>query len=319
MSAPGPRAIDPDSDPAPDPAPDPDPDPVPYGVDSMVAPLRRVALRRPGAILTADPVRWHYAKPIDPEALATQYRAFSALVADHGAEIVWVDGGREPGVDDGLADSIFTFDPSFVVPGGAILLRPGKELRRGEIELHRHLYQGLMPVVGEIEAPGVVEGGDCCWLDPTTLAVGRGFRTNQAGIDQLRALVEPGGIRVEAYDLPYWRGPDACLHLLSIVNPLDTNLALVNQALLPTALHQRMVELGYQLLPAPADELEASGGLSLNVLATGPRRAIAIDGFPRTLAAMEAAGCRVDVFAADELCLPCEGGPTCLTRPLWRS
>jgi N-dimethylarginine dimethylaminohydrolase len=292
----------------------------------MSSVLRRVAMRRPGAILSADPERWHYAKPIDPEALCRQYQAFVALLESHGVGIAWLDED-DPAPDGSplrngpteLADSIFTYDPSFVVPRGAILLRPGKALRRGEVALHRRFYQGQrLPVLGAIEAPGTMEGGDVCWLDPTTLAVGRGFRTNQAGIDQLRAIVGPLGIEVAAYDLPYGAGPEACLHLLSIVNPLDSDLALVDQALIPTALHQRMVDAGYQLLAAPPDELEASGGLSLNVLATGPRRAIAIDGFPRTLALMRSAGCEVDVFWADELCLPCEGGPTCLTRPLRR-
>ena len=57
-----------------------------------------------------------------------------------------------------------------------------------------------------------------------TLAVGRGVRTNQAGIDQLRAIIEPHGIAVEQFDLPYLHGPDACLHLMSVVSPLDDDL-----------------------------------------------------------------------------------------------
>jgi len=76
--------------------------------------------------------------------------------------------------------------------------------------------------------------------------------------------------------------------------------------------------MGYELLHAPLDEFEASLGLNLNVLATGPRQLIAVDGFPQTVELMRQAGCNVSVFAADELCIPCEGGPTCLTRPLLR-
>ncbi|MCP3992701.1 MAG: amidinotransferase [Actinomycetia bacterium] len=297
---------------------------VNYGVDSMAGPLRRVAMCRPKAILDADPARWHYAKPIDPVALQRQYDNFVALVESHGAEVVWLDDvATGEGVvtgNDGhdLADLVFTYDPSFVIPQGAVLLRPGKDLRRGEVEYHRALYDGLMPIVGTIEEPGTIEGGDCFWLDPTTLAVGRGFRTNQAGIDQMGAIVDPHGITLEIYDLPYGHGPEACLHLLSIVNPLDIDLALVYAPLVPTALYQRMVDAGYQLLHVPAEEFEASAGLNLNVLATGPRQGIALAGFPATVAMMRSAGCEIDVFDADELCIPCEGGPTCLTRPLWR-
>lgn len=284
------------------------------GVCSTSATLRRVAMRRPGAILEADHERWHYAKPIDAAALSVQYDRFVELVESSGATILWL-----PEADDDLADSVFTYDPSFVVPGGAVVLRPGKPLRAGEADLHADFYAAAgIPVLGRIEAPGTFEGGDSFWLDDTTLAVGRGFRTNQSGIEQMAAIVEPLGVTVEAYDLPYHLGPDACLHLMSVVSALDADLALVHPPLMPTALYQRMIEMGYTLLEAPADEFDASLGLNLNVLATGPREVIAVEGFPGTLELMRSAGCTVSTFLGDELCIPCEGGPTCLTRPILR-
>jgi N-dimethylarginine dimethylaminohydrolase len=286
-----------------------------FGVSSTSNRLRRVAMRRPGAILSADHERWHYAQPIDAVALTEQYDTFTALVAASGAEIVWI-----PEASDDLADSVFTYDPSFVVPGGAVVLRPGKDLRAGEADLHAAFYaaQGI-PVLGRIEAPGVFEGGDSFWLDETTLAVGRGFRTNQAGIEQMAAIVAPLGISLDVYDLPFHLGPEACLHLMSVVSALDADLALVHPPLMPTALYQRMIEMGYTLLEAPAEEFDASLGLNLNVLATAPRQVIAVDGFPGTLQLMRDAGCEVATFVADRLCIPCEGGPTCLTRPLLRA
>lgn len=66
------------------------------------------------------------------------------------------------------------------------------------------------------------------------------------------------------------------------------------------------------------EELEASGSLCLNVLAPRPRRCIAVGGFHDTLRLMADAGCEVTRFNADALCIPCEGGPTCMTLPLWR-
>jgi len=285
-----------------------------WGVNSMAETLQRVGMRRPGAILSADPKVWHYTKAIDAAALQAQYDTFVALVEDAGAEIVWFDDEA-----DDLADSVFTYDPSFMVSAGAVLLRPGKDLRADEVNVHRRFYEAQgINIIGEIEAPGTFEGGDCFWLDATTLAVGRGFRTNQAGIEQFTSIVEAHGLSVEVYDLPYLHGPDACLHLMSVVSPLDRDLALVHAPLVPTALYQRMVELGYTLVHGPDDEFSASLGLNLNVLATAPRTCIAVDGFPQTVAAMRAAGCSVTVFDADELCIPCEGGPTCLTRPLLR-
>lgn len=285
-----------------------------FGVRSSVAPLRRVAMRRPGALLSADHDRWHYASPIDAAALDAQYDELVAAITSSGAEIVWFDED-----DDDLADSVFTYDPSFVIGSGAVVLRPGKPLREPEADLHDDFYRSVgIPVVGRIEAPGTFEGGDCFWLDERTLAVGRGFRTNRSGIDQFREIVRTDGIDVEVFDLPFHHGPEACLHLMSLVSVLDTDLALVHAPLLPTPLWERMLELGYDLLVAPAAEFERSLGLNLNVLATAPRQLVAVDGFPETVAMMRDAGCEVTTVASDALCLPCEGGPTCLTRPLLR-
>lgn len=286
-----------------------------FGVSSMSASLRKVGMRRPGAMLTADHSAWHYAKPLDAAALQQQYARFTELVVASGAEIIWFPDDD----NDELADSVFTYDPSFVVGSGAVVLRLGKDLRQAEARLHASFYESIgMPIIGTIEAPGTIEGGDCFFLDASTIAVGRGVRTNQAGIDQLAAIVGPHGITVEAYDLPYLHGPEACLHLMSVISPLDHDLALVHAPLVPYALYDRMQQLGYTLLHASEDEFDASLGLNLNVLAIAPRDLIAIDGFPETAELMRSAGCAVNVFEADELCLPCEGGPTCLTRPLLR-
>ena len=273
-------------------------------------------MRRPAAILTADHRRWHYAGPIDAERLTRQYDAFVDLLEADGVDVAWLPEG---GADD-LADSIFTYDPSFVIPAGAVVMRPGKPLRLDEAALHDRFFRDAgIPVVGRIEEPGIIEGGDCFWIDPATLAVGRGFRTNAEGVDQLRRILQPHGIAVEAYDLPYHRGPEACLHLLSVISPVGADLALVHAPLLPTALWERLTGAGWELIEAPADEFDASAGLNLNVLATAPRRLIAVDGFPGTARALRTAGCRVNTFEADALCLPCEGGPTCLPRPLLRA
>ena len=105
---------------------------------------------------------------------------------------------------------------------------------------------------------------------------------------------------------------------MSVVSPLDHDLAIVYEPLLPNGLTSTLVDFGFDLLKAPKGEFEASHGLSLNVLATAPREVIAIIGFPETHQLMSEAGCSISLFDADELCIPCEGGPTCLTRPILR-
>ena len=286
-----------------------------FGVNSMSGTLERVAVRQPSAILSADIDEWHYAKPLNQQVLLQQFSNFVSLLETSGAEILWLGSEK-----DDLADSIFTYDPSFMLPSGAVLLRPGKEKRLGEIDVHRTFYESSeIPIIGSIEAPGTIEGGDCFWLNEGTLAVGKGFRSNDAGISQFRDLVSVDGIEVMQFDLPFYKGPDACLHLMSLVSPLDNDLAIVFEPLLPEGLAAALIDFGFELLTASEKEFEESHGLSLNVLATASREVIAINGFPETHRLMIEAGCSVSLFDGDELCIPCEGGPTCLTRPILRS
>jgi N-dimethylarginine dimethylaminohydrolase len=286
-----------------------------WGAQTMAAPIRRVVMRRPDrAMAAADPAVWHYGPGFDPARAAAQFAVFADMVAEAGAMIHWL-----PDEDD-LADSVFTHDPSLVTDAGALILNMGKPLRRTEPALHRRLYEDLgIPILGQLEGDATVEGGDCVWVDRRTLAVGRGARSNAAGIARLAEILAPLGVEVIGFDLPYWQGAEACLHLMSVISPLADGLALVHLPLLPFAFHELLRDRGIRLLAAPGHEFAASHGLSLNVLATAPMQAIAVDGFPETRELMEGAGVTVRVFAADALCIPCEGGPTCLTRPVWRA
>lgn len=281
----------------------------------MVAPLRRVLMRSAASAMGgADREAWHYGPDFDPARADSQHRVFAGLVSASGAEIEWL-----PEADDGLADSVFTHDPSLMTDQGAVILRMGKRLRDPEPALHEAAYERLgIPILGRIEDPGMVEGGDCLWVDAQTLALGRGVRTNEEGIRQLTSILAPLGVAVTGFDLPLWRGEEACLHLLSLISPLADDLAIVYAPLLPVALYQLLRSRGIDLIEGPPDEFAAGSGLSLNVLPTAPREVITVAGFEKTRAALEAAGCSVSEFDADALCIPCEGGPTCLTRPILR-
>jgi dimethylargininase len=286
-----------------------------FGAQTMARPLKRVLMRRPGESLhAADPADWHYGPTFDAARAVDQYAAFAGLVTDSGADILWMDDNG-----DGLADAMFTHDPSLVSDAGAVLLNMGKPLRRAEVDAHEGVYRRAgIPVLGRVDGNGRVEGGDCVWVDETTLAVGRGVRTNEAGMAQLRAMLGPHGIEVLGFDLPLWQGEEACLHLMSVISPLDDDLALVFAPLLPAPFYQLLKARGVRLVDAPEEEFRASNGLSLNVLATAPRDVIMISGFEGTRRAMEEAGCTVRTFEGDALCIACEGGPTCLTRPVLR-
>ena len=287
-----------------------------FGCQSMSLPLQRVLMRAPReSLLHADPQQWHYGPTFNGAKAQEQYHLFRKLVEACGTEIINIEDHN-----DGLSDAMFTYDPSLMSDHGAIILNMGKPLRKAEPALHQQAYINAdIPILGRVEGEGQIEGGDCIWLDHNTLVVGRGFRSNQAGIDQLNAMLNSYGVSVLGFDLPVWQGAESCLHLMSVISPLAPKLALIHTPLVPTALYQLMQSMEIELIEAPNDEFMASSGLNLNVLPTAPSRCIMIEGFPGTKAVMEASGCEVKTFTGDALCIACEGGPTCLTRPILRA
>ena len=287
-----------------------------FGVSSMVAPLRKVALKKPGvSLMNADPADWHYGAAFDRDQVTGNHAGFAEILAAAGVEIYWM-----PDEDNGIADAVFTYDASLMTPAGAILMSPGKPLRRGEENLHRAFYSAhQIPVIGTIEGDARAEAGDTLWLDDQTLIVGRGFRTNATGAEQLRDLMAAQGVEVHAFDLPVYLGANACLHLMSLISLVDTKIALVCMPLLPVGLLELITRRGWRLIEAPFDEFEASGTLSTNVMAIAPGDCVMLAGQPKTHAVLREADIKLRLFDGDALCIGCEGGPTCLTRPLLRS
>jgi N-dimethylarginine dimethylaminohydrolase len=214
-------------------------------------------------------------------------------------------------------DSIYTHDPALVTEAGAIILQLGKPARRGEgPALAEALRQWEVPILGVVDGMAMAEAGDLMWLDRRTLVAGRSFRTNTAGIAAVRWAVEPLGVRVMEVHLPGWEGPGRVLHLMSLISLLDEDLAVVYRKLLPVPLLECLADRGVRLVDVPDDEFGTQG---CNVLALGRREAVMVKGNPQTRRRLEAAGCKVAEFEGGEIALKGSGGPTCLTRPLWRS
>ena len=274
----------------------------------MTGPLRRVLVRAPGT----DFSRWReYGWRAEPDAarIAEEHEALQAALAEAGTEVVIAETAA-----DGNLDAVYVYDPAIVSDRGAILLRPGKVERRGEVDAMRADFTAAgVPIAAQLEEPALAEGGDTFWLDEKTLVVGLGYRTNEAGARQLADALP--GVEVLTVDLPHYHGPGEVMHLLSLVSPLDRDLALVYLPLMPVRLVELLNEHGYELVEVPDDEFESMG---CNVLALGPRVALALDGNPETRRRLEAAGVDVRVYSGEELSRKGDGGPTCLTRPLER-
>jgi N-dimethylarginine dimethylaminohydrolase len=250
------------------------------------------------------------AAPDFSRALA-EYDRFVEVVAMTGATIV-----RLPRHDDVTLDSIYTRDASVVGNGGMIVCSMGKKARDTEPSVQEHhLRSEGWPIAGGVARPGLLEGGDLIWLDDRTVAVGEGQRTNEEGIRQLKRLLG-GSSEVIVVPLPDYPGQHDVMHLMSLVSPIDRDVAVVYERLLPPAFRMTLLDRGYRLVDVPDEEFETMG---TNVLAIGPRECVMLNGNPRTRRGLEAAGAAVHVYDGDEISLKGGGGPTCLTRPLARA
>ena len=284
---------------------------------SEVDRLTRVLVKHPREAFVDEgtiAAQWKSLRFVAPPSLASaaaEFDAFLDVIRAAGAQIEFL-----PRDDQTNLDSIYARDGSVVCALGVILCRMGKPLRANEPSSQEATFRRLgIPVVGTIAEPGCLEGGDVVWLDHRTVAVGRGYRTNDEGIRQFRALLGDSIDELIVVPLPHWRGPGGVLHLMSLISPVDDNLAVVYSPLLQVPFRERLVERGCTFVEVPDDEFDSMG---TNVLALAPRQCLMLTGNPRTRAALERAGAQVTDYKGDEISVKGAGGPTCLTRPLAR-
>ena len=278
-----------------------------YGVTSNVARLRRVLVRRPATLGDFAGAGWRLP---DPAQLVAQHEAFCELLSGLGCDVVVA-----PAVD-GLVDACYMYDSAFTVCEGAIVLRSAKPARAAEWQPAAAALEAAgVPIVAHLAGAARADGGDLFFLDSATLVAGRGYRTNAAAHAQLAALLAPSGIVVERVDLAHDRGAAHVLHTMSFISMIADDLAVVFEPLLPVPLIELLQERSIRTIAVEADEYEA---MACNVLPVRPGVVVVVDGCPRARRAMEAVGVEVHAYDGAEISLKGDGGPTCLTRPLWR-
>ena len=213
-------------------------------------------------------------------------------------------------------DSIYCRDASIATDFGIIICNMGKQGRIHEPYAQLEAYKmNNVNILGEIKFPGTLEGGDVAWLDQNTLAVGHTYRTNEEGISQLKELLQPKGIEIIVVELPHYKGESDVFHLMSILSPVDKNLAVVYSPLMPIKFRNELLERGFQLVEVPEQEFDSMG---CNVLAVAPRDCLMVAGNPITRKLLEDAGASVHIYEGNEISVKGGGGLTCLTRPIDR-
>jgi N-dimethylarginine dimethylaminohydrolase len=279
--------------------------------------LRSVFLKRPEHAFVSDEElsrQWKnlnfLSKPQFSSAIQ-EYHKFEQLLKPHETSSLYLP--EDPSV---TIDSIYVRDAALATDYGMIICNMGKPARRNEPAAQQREFekQGI-PVLGTIQSPGTLEGGDVAWIDKTTLAVGHTYRTNEEGIHQLRQLLEPKGITIWVASMPHYKGSSDVFHLMSVFSPVDKDLAVVYSALMPIAFRNGLLDRGYSFIEVPDSEWDSMG---CNVLAIAPRECVMVAGNPATRQQLLNARCIVHEYQGQEISVKGGGGPTCLTRPLLR-
>lgn len=281
-----------------------------FGVSSSVANLKRVAVRPPTRDADYQAAHWLGApEHLDLDALQADHTAFVELLRELGCEVDVLPEAP------GQADACFVYDPVFTTPSGVIQLQGAKEARVKEPALLAGDINALgMPTVGVLIGDATADAGDMFWLDNKTVAIGRTYRTNEAGEKQLREIFASEGVEALAFHMPHAMGPEYCLHLMSVISPIRDDLAVVFEREAPVTLLQELAKRGIKIISVPDEEYMS---LACNVLAIRPGVVVMPSGNPLTAQLLRNAGVEVHIYKADVINRG-EGGPTCLTRPLWR-
>jgi N-dimethylarginine dimethylaminohydrolase len=275
----------------------------------MVCPPGNAGWNLPGKASAWQELGFRHAP--DFAAALSQHEILCRLLSEGGAEVVTL-----PSTESLTLDAVYAHDASLATDYGLVLMNPGKKNRVAEAQAHANSCGQLgIPVLGEIRAPGASESGDMVWLDSRTLLVGDGYRTNKAGIAQMRALLSSKNVRVLSAPLPYGPGPSACLHLMSLMSVLDEGTILVDLPSLAVEIVELLRGRGFRMIEIESSERDS---LACNVLALGGSRLIAIEENAKTNQRLRDAGFEVLTFPGSEICVNGAGGPTCLTRPLLR-
>ena len=290
---------------------------IKYGLNSNVSTLKTVILKNPQAAFKSQKtidLQWQDLNFIDKpdfKKSVTQYENFIDILNDNHVEILYISEDEKTSLD-----SIYTHDPIFMTPNGAVIGNMGKTQRKPEtIMMKNYLNEIGIPILGEIINDATLEGGDIIWIDQRTVAAGLTYRTNNKGIDQLRKILSTISVEVICVDLPHWNGPVDVLHLMSLISPLKDDLFLIYKKLLPVGLLKLLKQLDIKTISIADEDYDSLG---CNVLPLSTTKCLITSGNDKTFKIIEENGIEVIEFQASEICYKGSGGPTCLTRPIYR-
>ena len=288
-----------------------------FGSQTEILQIKSILLKRPeDAFINQKTIdnQWNNLNYLDcPDYLQSikEYEYFVSILKKHVPEIYYLPEDKTTSLD-----SLYVHDPVIITDYGAILCNMGKDQRSGEpTAIKTFLSELNVPILGEIVSPGKLEGGDVVWIDQKTVAIGCGYRTNKEGIQQFKNLVTGFVDAIIEVPLPHWNGPTDVLHLMSMISPIDKDLAVVYSRLMPVSFRNYLIKRKINLIEVQEDEYE---NMACNILALAPRVCLMLAGNPIMKKMLINHGVDIFEYEGNEISKKGAGGPTCLTRPILR-
>jgi len=289
-----------------------------FNCNNMIDPIKKIILKHPKtAFINQKKINkefntLNFTEAPDFNESLNEYDSFIKILDSFGIDKYFLEKN-----DSTSIDSIYTHDPLVITNKGVVLCNMGKVNRISESKaIKEFLIELKIPILGEITSPGKLEGGDIVWINKRTIAVGTGYRTNNEGIKQLKQILSNTVERIISVPLPHWNGPNDCLHLMSNLSPIDSDLFLIYSRLLPVQFLEQLQKYNIELIDVPDEEYYTMG---CNVLALSPRKVVMLKGNPITKKKLEAKNVEVFTYKGNEISLKGSGGPTCLTKPFLRT
>ena len=225
----------------------------------------------------------------DPDLFRSEHMAYVAALERAGLNVTVLDAL------EAFPDSVFIEDAALCLPGVSIVLRPGTPSRTGEASQVSSDLQRLGHEVIRNDSDGFIDGGDIL-VTESDILVGLSRRTDQAGFQWLKSVLQPRGYSVLAVHTP-----NEVLHFKSDCSLIDEETVLATHRLAGADCFS-----SYRVLTVPRGEEAAANSIRVNDTVLVPAD------FPATAELLSRNNLQVETVSVSQAAL-LDGGLSCMS------
>lgn len=264
-----------------------------WSVTSEIGKLRAVMVHRPGKEIDniKDPNAIYFRDFIDADKARWEHDQLVQVYKSHGIEVYNIEE-----TDPDCPNAMYCHDLILGTPEGAIITRPGIEIRHKEVKYAAQKASEIgMPIIRTVHGNGVFDGACATWVDRETVIIGTGSRCNQAGLKQVSETLEDMGVK-NIITLSIARNQN---HLDGFLSIVDKNIAVTYPYITPDIIYEELEKRGFEFVEIPAFEEKIN--FAANSVALEPGKIIMPKGSPRTVELLQKKGVEVIELDLEEI------------------